>query len=372
MATVRRPSTPASAAARVVAFPVVPENPYQRLFYAALAPHGVQHVSAGGEAFEARWLHRARSRVEILHFHWPQCYYTRWSPTEGPLASRWSWVKLGVFAVRLLAARVLGFRLVWTIHEVTPFESTDPLLEWMGANVLARACHVLLANDSATVATARLTIGRQADRVHVVPHGSFVGHYPPGRPPEVVRKELGIAPDHTVFLSFGNLRGYKNLDVLLEAFRGVADPRASLVVAGLPMDEGSAQALDRAARDDARVKPLLGFVAEDQVAELFEMSDVSVLARGDGGTSSVLVLSLSMGKPVIAADVPAYREMTAEGETGWFFAPGDPESMAAALTSALDADQRAPRAAAARRRADRLEWAGDAGGTAKLLIGNAG
>lgn len=352
---------------RVAALPFVPENPYQTLFYDALREHGVLLRRDVEVVLSATWLWRTRADVDVLHFHWPQCYYTRWT-SSGPVRSLLSWVKLGAFASRLLAARALGYRLAWTIHEVLPFESTDRRLERVAAVVLANCCQVLLANDPGSIDRARAVIGRQADRIELVEHGSFAGFYPPGRSRETMRKELGLGEEETVFLSFGNVRGYKNLDVLLEAFRRSADLDASLVIAGLAMDDRSVQAVRAAAAADPRVKPLLQFVPVEEVAELFDMSDVGVLARGDGGTSSALVLALSLGKPVIAADVEDYRRVAGNGEAGWFFSPGDPESLAGALAAAC-AGPREAQAEAARRCGGRLSWAAVAERTANLLAG---
>jgi uncharacterized protein YciI len=80
--------------------------------------------------------------------------------------------------------------------------------------------------------------------------------------------------------------------------------------------------------------------------------------HGDGGTSGSLILALSFGVPVVAADRPSYRDLLANGEAGWLFAAGDSESLARALDVAFSAPEeelrrRAERAAA---QAAALEW----------------
>ena len=54
---------------------------------------------------------------------------------------------------------------------------------------------------------------------------------------------------------------------------------------------------------------LLEFVPEERVAELFHACDAAVLPTGEAGTSGSLILALSMGLPVVAADVPTTREL---------------------------------------------------------------
>ena len=52
-----------------------------------------------------------------------------------------------------------------------------------------------------------------------------------------------------------------------------------------------------AAAADERIKPLLEFIPDERVSELFAASDAAVCPRQDGGTSGALILALSMGVP---------------------------------------------------------------------------
>ncbi len=339
----------------VVSFPpVIPQNPYQRLLYEALGARGVRLADDG--RFKLGWLWAAKDRVGILHFHWPEGYYRH---QEGPrrLRGPLSWIRLGLFSVRLGAARLLGYRIVWTVHQTRPHESEHPLHDRLGVRALSGAAEILLVHDLATADRVRAELPGAAGKLAIVPHGSYVGVYPPGRGREEMRQELGIRADSFVFLCFGHVRAYKDLGLLLEAFKGIEGDHLVLVVAGLPLDQQSAdEARSRAARDH-RVRPLLRFIPDDGVAELFEASDVAVLPRSDGGTSGALILALSLGLPVIAAGTPTYRDLLGGGEAGWLFAPGDPAALEWALGLAVaDRGLLVRKKAAAVALASQLTW----------------
>jgi glycosyltransferase involved in cell wall biosynthesis len=343
-----------------------PWNPYLELLYGHLAAHGLELVP--GARFSLRWLWRARARVGFVHFHWPEVLH-RFERGPRALRALLSWVKLGALAVRLLAARALGYRLVWTIHQVYPHESRSGARDHLVAALLARLCHVLIAHDRSTRRTAIETLGRAAERVAVVPHGSYTGIYPGGRARRAVRDELGLPADAFVFLSFGELRPYKGTELLLEAFAKARLANAALVVAGNPKDPGLAEAVRAAAAADPRIKPLLGFVPNEGVAELFGACDAAVLARADGGTSGSLILALSLGLPAVAATAPTYEELTDGENAGWLFRADDAES----LTTALERAAGDPAAARAKRQlalaiAQRLSWPEIAAKTARLLL----
>jgi beta-1,4-mannosyltransferase len=355
----------------IASFPgVLKTNPYQRLLYEHLAAHGFEVVDRS--RLELGWLWRARRRVGVLHFHWPQSY---WRHDKGPrrLRAPLSYAKVGLVAARLAAARALGYRIAWTVHQVHPHEVASRRLERLGARMLARMSHVLIAHDASTREDARRRLGRAARKTAIVPHGSYLGVYPSGRERAAVRAELGIAPDGLSFLCFGNLRAYKDVGFLLDAFGGAGLPDAALVVAGSVGDNGLAGQVRAAAAADPRVKPMLGFVPDDAVAESFGAADVAVVTRNDGGTSGAVILALSMGLPVVAPRRPAYAELLDGERAGWLFEPGDAASLRAALERAGGAGAEARRAkgAAARDRAEQLRWPDIAERTAALLRGDA-
>jgi glycosyltransferase involved in cell wall biosynthesis len=349
----------------LAAFPLITENPYQQLLYAQLERQGFHVI--GDLDFKLRSLWRARGRVRVLHFHWPQNYYSWWR-RPARLRAALSWMKLPLFAVRLAFVRMLGYRVVWTVHEVAPHERRGRFVDSVGSKILGRASHILIAHDHGTAARVESALGIPASRVEVIPHGSYIDVYPPGRSREVVRAELGIPERAFVFLSFGHLRAYKEVDVLLEGFASANLANAALVVAGLPLDATSAADVRDAAARDPRIKPLLEFIPNDRVTELFDACDATVLTRGDGGTSGALILALSMGSPVIAAANHDYEELI--GDAGWVFAAGDARSLAAAFEeSAQDAESARAKADSAYSRAQALNWPEIAARTATVIEG---
>jgi glycosyltransferase involved in cell wall biosynthesis len=329
------------AALGIGSFPAVNgANPYQRLLYEELAGQGL--ILAPDARLKLHWLARNRRRVAVLHFHWPQTYYV-WEREPAVLRPLLSWPKLALFGTRLAVARRLGYRIVWTVHQVLPHERARARLDRLGTRALARACDLLLAHDDATAREVERTLGGSAARLEVVPHGSYVGVYPRGRPRSEVRAELAVPVDSFVFLCFGQIRAYKEVAGLLAAFAEVDDPDVRLVVAGVPVDGAAAATVLAAAGSDPRVVPLLEFVSDDRVTELFDAADAVVVPRVDGGTSGSLLLALSLGKPAVVARTDTYRELIGEGRAGWTFDPADPGSFRDALAEAAGAPEAAAR-----------------------------
>ncbi len=335
--------------------PPLGTNPYQRLLYAALEGAGAEVVQ--GWPLTIASAVRSRDRLDVLHLHWPEGYYRptgAWRPLRPFLAS----LLLARLMMRLAFARLMGYRLVWTVHQVLPHEPVTPRLDRVAARLLASLATALIAHDRATTEQLGLVLGRRAlAKTTVIPHGPYTGVYPAGRTRSQVRSALGLDEDAVVLLAFGHVRAYKSLAVLIEAFAHVRAGTVSLVVAGMPISREVAAAVEQAAAADSRIVPLLRFVPDADVRELFEAADVAVFARADGGTSGSLVLALSLGLPVLAADTGSTVELV--GEAGWLYPPGDAAALAAVVDqmAANPADVRR-RTIGARARAASISWHG--------------
>ncbi|WP_380168306.1 glycosyltransferase family 4 protein [Jannaschia sp. R86511] len=150
----------------------------------------------------------------------------------------------------------------------------------------------------------------------------------------------------------------KGVDVLLRAWPRVrqAVPGARLVVVGPARG-------DLGAGGGAGVQ-LVGRVTEDAKRALVSGADVLVAPhRGGESFGIVLVEAMATGTPVVASDLPAFRDVL--GGTGALVPAGDPAALAAAVLDVLQGRRAPALTAAARRRADGYGW--DAVGQAWLL-----
>ena len=253
---------------------------------------------------------------------------------------------------------------MWTVHQVDPHERAAGGLDTLGARVLASSADVLVAHDDATAAQVHRLPGGPR-QVTVVPHGSYIGVYPAGHTRQEMKKSLESPRIHSrSSRSASSAATSPSISCSRRFGRPPFD--AALVIAGNAKDPSVADAIRSAAARDPRIRFRSGFVPADGVAELFGACDVAVSARTDGGTSGSLILALSMGSSVIAADAPAYRALAADGHAGWLFVPGDVESLKSALEAAAG-DGTAAGAGPLRCVALGLDWSVTASRLAALL-----
>jgi glycosyltransferase involved in cell wall biosynthesis len=189
----------------------------------------------------------------------------------------------------------------------------------------------VVAHSEHGAARLRDEVGLDPARVRVIPHGAFdyLTRLPNEKP---LPAELAGA-EGPVILFFGLLRPYKGLDLLLDAFSGVAG--AELWIVGNPrMDLASLR--ERAAAAPGRVRLVPRFIDDAEIPAIFRRADLLVLPYRDAEHSGVLYTGLAFGKPMVLSAVGGFPEVAATGAAR-LVPPGDADALAAALTE-LTAD----------------------------------
>jgi glycosyltransferase involved in cell wall biosynthesis len=228
-----------------------------------------------------------------------------------------------------------------TIHDLVPLRFpnlvTPRTIEMHGekyANA-ARTCDVLYANSAYTADDVVELLGVPRDRVRVAPPGLRDGLSPDGRRADVGRPYV---------LGLGTLEPRKNLQRLVEAWR-LLGGELGLVLAG---GEGwGEQPVLR--HQGIRT---LGYVSDDEVAELFRGAEVFVYPSLFEGFGMPIIEAMACGAPVVASSHPSLDE--ASGDAAVRADPNDAEAIAAAIGEAIARrDELVPRGLA---HAARFTW----------------
>jgi glycosyltransferase involved in cell wall biosynthesis len=281
---------------RILAWPAFKDpSPYNQLLYGAM-----QALGATVEDFSA-WRVLSR-RYDIVHLHWPEyCVNGR-----GRLASLfWSCALFGA----ICWVRMLGGKVVWTVHNLQSHQQQHPALERYFWRILTALVN---ASISLTDTGFEMALQRHPSLAtkpgFVIPHGNIRDAYPGV---EILREEarqrLGINQSAKVVGFFGCLERYKGIMDLVEAFSALDEPRAVLCVAGKsylsPMER---QRIEHIAAQDRRVLLQIKYIPKAEVASYIRAADLIALPFRAILNSGSAVLALSLDRPVL---VPAKGAM---------------------------------------------------------------
>jgi len=212
-------------------------------------------------------------------------------------------------------------------------------------------------------ARIRDAAGIAADRVHVIPHGTF-DYLTRIDDPAPLPQELA-GGERPVVLAFGLVRPYKGTDLLIDAVGELGD--ADLWIVGRPLAVDLGELRRRAAPFGDRVRFVSRFVAEREIPAIFERADVVALPYRDAEQSGVLYTALAFGKPIVVSDAGGFPEVAARGAARMTPA-GDVDALAAALGELLADPRERERLAAGARAAAAGPYSWDAVAGAHLRL----
>lgn len=246
------------------------------------------------------------------------------------------------------AAKRTGRHLVTTMHNVYGEGSA---LKRRYNSVMAAGERVI-AISGFVAEHAMKVYGVAAERLRVIPRGVDLLRFDPDRvtPDRLIAliKPWRLPDGVPVVLLPGRLTRWKGHHTLIEAVGQLERPDVHAVILGSG-DARYRRELEAAvAKSPAATR--FRFIEDcADIAAAYMLADVVVSAStSPEGFGRVIVEAQAMGRQVIATAHGGALETIIDGETGWFYPPGDAAALANALTYVLEQDS-ATRVAMARR-----------------------
>ena len=305
------------------------ENPYLDMIEHGLLQHAVVCLRDDNDGLSWRWLWANRRHVQVLHFHWLEYHYDRATQIKSAVA-------LGMFLLKLLFARGLGYRLIWTVHNIQPHEPKHPILDRWCWWALAHLAHAMVVHcrDAAQQVGQRWGVD---SKTHIVAHPNYCDVYGPEVNRGVARQGLGMCDDERVLLYFGAVRPYKGVEEAIRAFQTITDPQARLMIVGRPLNDAIKASISQLAAADARIRTVFEYVPASEVARYYAAADVVVLPFKHVQTSGSALLAMSLARPVLTSAQGCLPELIAP-ETGLLYDPNQLGALATAMQLILQKD----------------------------------
>ena len=144
--------------------------------------------------------------------------------------------------------------------------------------------------------------------------------------------------NHITFLTFGNIRDYKRIDVLIQAAQNTFEQTGKafrVIIAGSCNDWDRYQKLLKYPElFDLRI----GRVENEDIPNLFGESHYFVTPYQDIAQSGSVVVGINYDCPIIASDLEAFREYIKDGETGFLIKPADVKELTKVMTKIVESN----------------------------------
>ncbi|WP_313816498.1 glycosyltransferase family 4 protein [Citricoccus sp.] len=190
--------------------------------------------------------------------------------------------------------------------------------------------------------SALVAAGVDPERMIICPNavGDQFLQEPPSR--DEARAALGLEAGHTIIGTVSSIVDYEGLDLLVRATAALAPrhPGLRLRIAGDGVALPGLKVLARELGIEDRCD-FPGRVARAEALMNHAALDVFVVPRKDLSVTRTVtpmksVEASAVGRPVVAADLPALAELVQDGVTGVLFRPGDLDSLTGALQDLIE------------------------------------
>jgi GT2 family glycosyltransferase/glycosyltransferase involved in cell wall biosynthesis len=330
-------------------------NPYQRLLYSDCPP---EFSIFPGDLTEAHQdLVSGEFSSVCFHLHWISPVFGRAGSVEEAEQN------IADFLAQLNQFIQKGGHFVWTIHNIFEHDSEYTELELRFRVELIKLAKVIHVHSKSALAQIAEQYPLPAEKVVVQLHGHYINAYPNVVTRQMARAFLGLRQDEIVFLSLGQIRPYKGIETLLQAFSSFQrlEPRARLVIAGKPTYPFSASFLQHFLRGYRGVTLKLENIPDTELQFYFNAADAAVFTYRRILTSGSVLLAESFGVPCIGPDVAGLNDIICHGQNGFLYDPEDsPDSLQACFkaVAASSGTEREKLNTSARADAVQRSWTG--------------
>jgi beta-1,4-mannosyltransferase len=252
-----------------------------------------QVVTHAPPHFEFRYFspRAALRRADVFHVHWPEVIVRGGNPMATAL--RCLFLR---FVLRLMRSRRTA--IVRTLHNLSPHEPGSAL-ERSTLDYLDALTDLFVTINPVTVPPSGPST--------LIPHGHYRDRFASHPKRETVPGRLVYA---------GLIRPYKQVDRLIECFRETKTPGLTLRIAGKPTPELQ-ETIELAAQSDHRITARFGFLPDDEFVAEVTSAELVCLPYSELHNSGILLVALSLGRPVLVPDSATTRALSEEVGPGW-------------------------------------------------------
>jgi len=215
-------------------------------------------------------------------------------------------------------------RLVGVAHNILPHENF-PFGQVLSKKLFDLTDHLILLSQQTEQEFHELHPNTEYTKLF---HPVYEQPYPPAGRKEL-RKKYGVAERDHVLLFFGLVRKYKGLDLLIEALNQI--DLESLHIKPFVVGEfytNKQDLLNKIHPSKMDQYTIIDrFISEEEVSEIFTLSDLMVLPYKTASQSGVLSNAINFQLPVLVSNLPGLTEHIDTGETGLIFKTENPTAL---------------------------------------------
>ena len=307
-------------------------HPYYKLLTDALRKQGVETESGKLlKFFTLTKQVRQQKNIDIVHITWSHAFFITGSRVK-------TFVKALFFIVDLIAIKIIGIKLIWTVHNKYDHEQRHRDIDILVRRMLTRICDAMIIEcKKAKMEIVKILNLKDSSKIKIIPAGNYIDAYPNAVDRKDARDKLGFKSENFIFLSFGLIRPYKGITELIDVFNDIDHPQSKLLIAGKPFHEKIAEEIRDKCCANNNIMLIFEDIPENEVQIYMNAADIVVLPYRDILTSGVVILAMSFSKAVIAPAMGCISDILDE-KGSFLYEPSNKDGLTNSMKLALGTD----------------------------------
>lgn len=306
-------------------------NPYQVILKEKIESHknwNVEFLNINHKSFLYLIIPLIRYKRDgfvIFHLHWPDFTFFTFG-TANYLISFLNTV------LSIILIKAFGFKLIWTVHNIVPHErqtSNDVSI----TRFICRQSDAIIVH-SRSVISELMESKVKKSKINLIEIGNYNNIYKNEISRQDARERLNIKKTDFVFLYFGLIRPYKNLDELIDAFNEATILKTGLrlIIVGGSNDDLYVNKLKKKI-NDKNTFFISKYIEDDEVQKYFNSADIAVFPFKEVTTTSSTLVAFSFKKAIIAPRLGSINDYPED--TGIYYSSTRKNGILGSLLTAL-------------------------------------
>jgi glycosyltransferase involved in cell wall biosynthesis len=236
---------------------------------------------------------------------------------------------LDLWFVQLCRRR--GSKIVLTVHDLLP-HNTGETHKQTYRDLYQMVDRIICHSDTVKTRLEK-EFSVSPEKISVIPHGPFFYDLP-STPSNQTLQSFDFDPRKLHVLWQGIMSPYKGIDLLLESWQQVEATvgNVNLFIVGtgpLELLEQIKEQISRLRLQNVKLYPR--FISTEELVALYLAADIVVYPYRAITTSGALATGLSLGKTIVASNLPVFRELLTNRKNALLVDPQSPRELAEAL-----------------------------------------
>lgn len=217
------------------------------------------------------------------------------------------------FYIKIVFVNILKIfkkKIIFTIHNKKPHNIKNVGLSYKMMRYMCRKSDMIIGHCTETREIILQICKEDCKKLSIIPHPNYIANYTIKI--DDYRNRYGLDNKDLVFLFFGFVSPYKNIEMILDIFGEMTFEHVKLLVVGKCSDLGYEDILKRKAFKKKNIVMDFRYVPDHEVGAVYATSDIVILPyhKDSSLNSGAAILSFSLRKSIICPKIGMIKDIS--------------------------------------------------------------